>query len=84
MIEVFLTVIACMEPDYERCQVLHEYEMSDWPPYVCQLNRPYMASVWQTQVYDGWLTFTECEAYWPKEAELEMQAPWMGPGRRDK
>ena len=58
---VFLVIMACMEPEYNRCQTLHQYQIP--PPkayYWCLLNRPAMAAFWQHRVYDGWLTFTEC------------------------
>ena len=61
MIKVLLVVWACYAPRYDQCQQLMSMEITGPDPMGwCLLNRPSVAMLWQTQVYDGWLTFTHC------------------------
>ena len=68
MLKVFLIVWACMEPDYTRCEqlVATEIKREADPMYWCLLNRPWVASMWQLRLNDGWLTFTKCQTVAPK------------------
>ena len=63
MIKAFLIVTACLRStNFTQCEPLTIIKITGPnPPYWCQLNRPAIASLFQTQVDDGWLTFTRCE-----------------------
>ena len=62
MIKVFLIVMACLEPNYTACQRLTTVEVTGPDPmYWCLLNRPRAAMLWQLQIKDGWITFTQCQ-----------------------
>jgi len=61
MIKVFLVVVACLAPDYVKCDQIAVYRMKN--PVVCQLNRPPMVMFYERQnnLNDGWFIFTRCQ-----------------------
>ncbi len=67
MIELFLIVTACLEPNYTDCHQLKAYDYTQESPHFCQLDRPYQAAAWQLWLdlgeegNMGWRTFTRCQ-----------------------
>ncbi len=63
MIKIFLVVVACLRPDFTQCEQLTATEIVRPvdPMYWCLLNRPWVSSMWQTKVNDGWTVFTRCQ-----------------------
>ena len=74
MLKVFLIVWACMAPNYLQCERVMAMEITkeDDPMRWCLLQRPWVASMWQRRLNDGWLTFTRCQFVTPaKDRRLE-------------
>ncbi len=60
-----MLVMACWSPDYTTCGVLEtkQYETME----ECEMDRIPTVGSWQTQVYEGWITFSDCEFINPEE-----------------
>ena len=63
VIKVFLVVMACLRPDFTYCEQVAATEITKAadPMYWCLLNRPWVSSMWQLRLNDGWTTFTRCQ-----------------------